>query len=378
MTQEQPKNRSVTRSIAVSVALTALVFTLLGFGAAYFLSATGAGVALAVGLLLCCAVALAVGTVASLLISKKIISPLKLHLNQDQGDSDDNSSQKPEPLQLPDNEIGEIIQAWIRSRQVSALSKKEMHEQLQSAKAQVVQSSKLSLIGELTATLAHDLKNPLTLIATSSLLLRRSLQKKSINVEKCLGILDKLDFGNQRLERLVLQMNNFSRDEQDYQENLEAAAVIEDALLLVDSKIVKNKVEVIRNIPDQTPHYWGAATQIEQVLMNLFSNAADAMQDQDTRELHITVRVLGEGSIEILVRDTGMGISEEHRDRIFTPFFTTKEKGQGTGLGLSICKQIIEDHGGQIAVSSVPGEGTTFSILLLRKKPSRNPVQKTA
>jgi two-component system NtrC family sensor kinase len=138
--------------------------------------------------------------------------------------------------------------------------------------------------------------------------------------------------------------------------------------MITGQQLLNHGIRLLKTFSPNLPKIWGDANQLEQVFLNLISNAKDAMERSDRkRELTITTSLLhhnGWNDIEILVRDTGTGIPQDDVEKIFEPFFSTKEVGKGTGLGLSICYGIIEAHGGRIEVESNLEEGTTFRVML--------------
>ena len=139
--------------------------------------------------------------------------------------------------------------------------------------------------------------------------------------------------------------------------------VLSNAQSLVESKVTTSGVKIQLEVPSDAPKIWCDSSSLEQVFVNLISNAIDAMKNSTNKKIKISVGSFGE-HILISVRDTGPGIKKENLEDIFRPFFTTKAAGEGTGLGLSICKQIIDKHHGEISVESDLGVGTVFTIKL--------------
>jgi two-component system, NtrC family, sensor kinase len=143
--------------------------------------------------------------------------------------------------------------------------------------------------------------------------------------------------------------------------------VLEETLTLVQHPFQTAQVHVVRNYKEKLPPVLGSTTRLQQVFLNLFMNARDAMPGGGMLEVRTTAN---NGSVEIEVTDTGMGISAEHIHRIFDPFFTTKSTGRGTGLGLSVSYGIIKEHAGKVDVRSTPGKGTSFRLEFpVAKKP---------
>ena len=233
----------------------------------------------------------------------------------------------------------------------------EINEKLESTRMQLVQSEKLASVGQLTAGIVHDVKNPLAVIMgmTEFMLneeeltpeLRHEIQTMHNSAVKGNQIVsDLLTFARQSTPDLI---------ERDMRETLESA------LRLTSYLIKKGRVQCVTNMPDDPVYMTYDAQQIEQVLINLIANAIHAMPDGG--ELNVSLSQKN-GHANIHVADTGSGIAPEHLSRIFDPFFTTKPEGEGTGLGLSVSHGIIACHRGQIKVQSTLGVGTTFIIEL--------------
>ncbi len=233
----------------------------------------------------------------------------------------------------------------------------EINEKLKATQAQLVQSEKLASVGQLTAGIVHDVKNPLAVIMgmTEFMLseeeltpeLRHEIQTMNNSAVKGNQIVsDLLTFARQSTPDLI---------ERDMRDTLEAA------LRLTGYLIKKGRVQVIRNLPEEPLYMSYDAQQIEQVLINLIANAIHAMPNGGELNVRLS-RQNGNAIVEI--SDTGKGISPEHLTRIFDPFFTTKPEGEGTGLGLSVSHGIIACHHGEIRAASTLGSGTTFKITL--------------
>ncbi len=157
----------------------------------------------------------------------------------------------------------------------------------------------------------------------------------------------------------MINLRNFSRLDRSAVVNVDINQCVESTLLIAHN-LLKHKVEVIRDL-GELPPVTCAPSQINQVLLNLVSNAAQAIEEHG--RIRISTVCHG-GFVHVLVKDDGKGIRAENLERIFDPFFTTKPVGEGTGLGLSISYKIVRDHGGHIRVKSKPGKGTAFCVSL--------------
>jgi two-component system, NtrC family, sensor kinase len=224
--------------------------------------------------------------------------------------------------------------------------------------AQLSQSDKLSSIGLLAAGVAHEVNTPLAVISSYAQMLAKQVQgdpQKS-------GLLDKITRQTFRASEIVNNLLNFSRTSGTEFTEVDVNKVITDTLALLDHQFKTSNIRVLDDFGRQVPRIHGNPGRLQQVFLNLFLNAKDAMVNGGT--LRITTSN-GDG-VSVIVSDTGAGIAPEHIRKIYDPFFTTKTSrdGQprGTGLGLSVTYGIIQEHAGKIRVESRPGEGTTFYL----------------
>jgi two-component system NtrC family sensor kinase len=237
-------------------------------------------------------------------------------------------------------------------------SLKNHDEKLHKAHQQLARTERLTALGEMAAGVAHEINNPLGgILLYSNLVLedvpedspaRENMQKIIYQTNRCKGIVQNLlDFARTPTgDMLPLKMNN----------------VINTSLNLVKDQSMFHGIEIKADLAGDLPEVIGDRARLEEVFLNLFINAADAMKGKGT--LTITTSMSTNNSVKITVSDTGGGIDKEHLPHIFEPFFTTKEPGRGTGLGLSIVYGIIRKHNGFIDAESETGKGTTFIILL--------------
>ena len=243
-------------------------------------------------------------------------------------------------------------------------------DQLKSTQAQLLQSEKLSAIGQLVAGVAHELNNPLTsVIGYAQLLGEEVLEAGSAAdlrtpVELARDLRRIID-ESERAARIVRNLLAFARRQTAARAPLDIADLVARVLSLRAYDLRLNAIELTTHYEPGLPPIVADAGQIQQALLNLILNAEQAMRGGTVRHLSLAARFDGEASaIDLSVTDTGHGIEESSLRRIFDPFFTTREVGDGTGLGLSICYGIVRDHGGQIHVESRLHAGTTFSVQL--------------
>ncbi|TMD70024.1 MAG: GHKL domain-containing protein [Chloroflexi bacterium] len=236
-------------------------------------------------------------------------------------------------------------------------------QELRDKQEQLVQAGKLATLGELTAGVAHELNNPLN---NTSLFVGNAIDRLELGGTDNGRIVTELRHAMQQVRKateIISHLRTFGRAAPVSREPISLRQVIERALSLMQAQLRVREVEVTIDLGVEEPVVVGNSIQLEQVFINLLTNARDAVADSPRKAIHISATV-GAAAVEIAVADTGHGIPPELERRIFDPFFTTKEVGKGMGLGLSITYGIIKEHGGTISVVSAPGEGAAFLIHL--------------
>lgn len=232
------------------------------------------------------------------------------------------------------------------------------HKELKAAQDQLIHAERLASMGQLSAGIAHELNNPLGSILLYSHLLLKTVKDDS---EKK-GDISMIVSEATRCKNIVRDLLNFSRQGSVNREKTDINGVIGKSLEAAHGLPGMQKVRVVRDFAGDMPPMMVDGSQLQQVFMNLISNAVWAMKEGGT--LTLKTRLKDAGTVEILVRDTGCGIPKENLKKLFSPFFTTKKMGEGTGLGLAISYGIIKMHSGQISAESAEGIGTTFKIEL--------------
>ncbi len=230
-------------------------------------------------------------------------------------------------------------------------------QELQETQSKYLHAEKLSAIGRLSASIAHEFNNPLQGVRT----ILKGLKRRAILDEEDKELLDLAIYENERMTNLIHSLQDFNRPSSEKKIMIDIHASLNALLLLYKSDFKRKNISLELNYDDQLPQILAIPDQIKQVFLNLLNNAADACRDGGL----ITITTLQEKKkIAVAVKDNGVGIKPENIDQIFQPFFTTKPEVKGTGLGLSVCYGIVQNHQGVIRVDSQPGKGSTFTVYL--------------
>jgi two-component system NtrC family sensor kinase len=230
----------------------------------------------------------------------------------------------------------------------------------------LLQSQKLAAIGALSAGIAHEINNPLAIIRQEAewmqLLLKKLEGRDLKEIAELNGSVHQIILQVDRCTEITRNLLDFARKRDPVIQAVALNRIIEDMTILVEKEARHKNIIISRDYDQELPLIYSDAPQLRQVILNFLTNATQAI-GQDGR-ITITTRRRGSDAVDLIFSDTGGGIVEENMRKIFDPFFTTKPPGKGTGLGLSICHGIILRLGGQIAVTSQVGQGTTFTITL--------------
>lgn len=276
--------------------------------------------------------------------------------------------------------------------QAQAKELEEMLQELRRTQTQLIQTEKLSSLGQMLAGIAHEINNPVNFIfgnltyidnyVHDFLKLVELYQATYPDPEQTIkDCLEEIDFefvqddllktlkstrvGVERIVQIVLSLRNFSRQDQAEMKLSNIHEGIDSTLLILSHRL-KQGIDIQRAYGELPPIECYQA-QLNQVFMNILNNAIDALlenPEQPNKRIQIQTRMPTEDQIEVSIQDNGPGIPADIKAKLFDPFFTTKPVGKGTGLGLSICQQIIKNHQGQISIVSEPGQGTEFVIQL--------------
>ena len=271
------------------------------------------------------------------------------------------------PIKTKQNDSKEILTA------VSDISESKQAElERDKLKSQLFQSQKLESIGTLAGGIAHEINNILSIILGNNELLMLDLLKWGHSREKA----EAISVASLRARDIVKQLLLFSRQTEVKKVLLQIGSVVKESMQLIRSSTPSN-IDIRQDIADDVAPIFGNATQINQVLINLCGNATDAMiHTGGTLSIALNNAMIDEKSsrrhaaispgryVKLMIRDTGHGMDKRTLDRIFDPYFTTKEIGKGTGIGLAVVHGVVERHNGMISAESVPGKGTAFEILI--------------
>ncbi len=244
----------------------------------------------------------------------------------------------------------------------------ERTRQLKETHAKLLHQDKMASLGKLSASVVHEINNPIAGILNLIMLIKRIIEEGSMSqkeLDRFSRYLNLMETETRRTSRIVSNLLAFSRQSKVDLKRLSVNRLLEKTLFLNSNLLKMNSVEVEKKLDATLPDIVGSEDQLQQVFMNLVSNAGEAIEVNEGGVLTIESECFSEGDkIAISFRDTGTGIPEENFSRLFEPFFTTKKKGKGVGLGLSVAYGIIEEHGGSINVESEEGKGTTFKVEL--------------
>lgn len=265
----------------------------------------------------------------------------------------------------------ELTQANVEL-QKEVTERKRAEEEVRKTQETLVQAAKLAALGQMSAGLSHELNQPLAAIRSyadnaSTYLDRNNGKTAKKNLK---GISELTD----RMARIIRNLRTYARDETIELRPTSLFLAIEESLILLDQRIREDGVNVSWNKAEDDFSVMGGDVRLQQIFVNLISNALDAMKKGDKKEIHIEISAKNDNTVLIRVRDTGPGMTDEQMSSIFDPFYSTKEVGQGMGLGLSITFGLVSQFGGAISVSNDEGGGAVFTVELKQAKDAEEAV----
>ncbi len=321
----------------------------------------------------------------SYLISRIVVKPLKNMLRATERIAEGDLEHQ---VEVPgENEMGMLARSFNRMVERLRVNKglledhikslEKLNQELKLAQEELIRSEKLASVGRLAAGVAHEIGNPVGAILGYTEMLLKGEAKKKERQE----LLSRIEAEINRVNKFVRDLLDLARPSETSMEEVDVKQVVEDSISLLSSQKVLDGIEVNLELRDGIPPITANRDRLQQVMVNLVLNAADAMPEGGRLIINANCKMKNEkckqdndseepllqserNFIEIIVSDIGKGVSRDDLSKIFDPFYTTKEPGKGTGLGLAICQMIIESFGGSIGLESKKGEGTRVRIML--------------
>ena len=247
---------------------------------------------------------------------------------------------------------------------IDITARKQAELDAQRDRAELSHLSRVALMGEMSASIAHELNQPLAGILSNAAAGQRFIDKGDVDLREISELLGDIIADGRRASDVMRGIREMVKKEQVERRPVDLNEVVMDAVRMVSPDAVLRSCQVETSLDASLRAIEGDPVQLQQVLLNLVINAFDAMRDTPVprRKVVIATQSNGDGTVRTSVRDYGAGISEEMRDRVFDPFFTTKT--EGLGMGLAIVRSIVESHGGTITIENVDGDGARFGFVL--------------
>jgi PAS domain S-box-containing protein len=251
---------------------------------------------------------------------------------------------------------------YATGRDITSL--KQAEEQLNTLRRELAAASRQTTMGAMTASIAHEFRQPLAAIVANANAALRWLRRTDPDLAEVQSSLDQIVKSGHQLSEVIDSVRAMFGRESAAANLVDIRSLVTEVLTLAQGELETHRIVLQNDMSDAVPKVMAAPVQLQQVILNLIINAIEAMSSVTGRERRLTIAssVEAKASVTIMVEDTGVGIDPAHLDRIFEPFFTTKR--QGMGLGLSICRTIIEAHGGKLSVSPQSPFGTSFQLTL--------------
>ncbi|MFH1062911.1 MAG: ATP-binding protein [Candidatus Omnitrophota bacterium] len=275
------------------------------------------------------------------------------------------------------DEIGDLTRAFNHMSDELAGSKKEIEDwnlrlqdkieqvtkDLNAKQQMLIESEKMASLGVLSAGIAHEINNPLgVILGHAQMLIKELKEKKSLaNPQESIQLLETIESYTRRCSYIVNSLIQFAREKQMQMVFVDINQAIENALIFTQNRILNKNIEITKILGENLPSVLADQIHLEQVFINIILNAEASMPQGGS--LKISTQRAGD-QIKVLFKDTGEGIPKENLNRIFEPFFSTKDQGKGSGLGLSLSYGIVQAHGGDIKIESQWGKGTSVEVLL--------------
>jgi two-component system NtrC family sensor kinase len=311
--------------------------------------------------------------IEKLVAAFKAVSHMELDKPLDIGDSSEELNELAQSFNVMRDRLRTAVGEINQFTQNLETKVEERTQQLKAAQKKLLHSDRLASLGQLSASVAHEINNPISGVLNLSMLLQRMLKEDGVppeRIEEFRKYLSQISIETTRVGRIVSDLLAFSRRSKPQRAPADMNRLVKSTLSLVQHKLKLSNVEAETNLDADLPAVQCDAGQIQQVILNLLLNAAQATYSKAERRVAVTTET-SDGEVRLIVSDNGEGIPPENMAKIFDPFFTTKSEGKGVGLGLAVSYGIVQAHGGDIEVKSKVGEGTAFVVSL----PLEPPVQ---
>ncbi|MBW1738910.1 MAG: GHKL domain-containing protein [Deltaproteobacteria bacterium] len=265
-----------------------------------------------------------------------------------------------------------VVTVFVAKYMIHAMRNRD--KEVDQANECFIQASRLASVGELSAGVAHEINNPLAIINFENQILadmEKTSEMAPVFRKQLLKSLTRSSNMVKRCKRLTHSLLKFSRQTESVIDDVDINSLIEDVIPLVEREAATSGIRLILEPENDLPTILADSSQLQQVFLNLITNAVDAHDETSYGSVRIITKTnMNDKGVDILISDTGSGIPPERIDKIFDPFFTTKPMGKGTGLGLSICYGIVNKLGGHLQVQSEVGEGSVFTVFLPFEPPA--------
>jgi len=304
--------------------------------------------------------------IAQLIEGTKTISQMELDKPLNIGDSSEELDELARSFDVMRERLRTALGEINQFTQNLETKVEERTQQLKAAQKKLMQSDRLASLGQLSASVAHEINNPVSGVLNLSMLMQRMLKPDGVppnRIEEFRKYLSQVTNETARVGRIVSDLLAFSRRSKPQRTPGDLNRVVKTTLSLVEHKMKLSNVALESHLCENLPAILCDPSQLQQVVLNLVLNAAEATQSKPERHVEVSTEAAGD-MVLLHVSDNGEGIPPENLARLFDPFFTTKSEGKGVGLGLAVSYGIVEAHGGDIEVKSTVGAGTTFTVSL--------------
>jgi signal transduction histidine kinase len=272
-------------------------------------------------------------------------------------------------------ETHESLLQIFASRAAAEMERQQAQESLQHTQSELAHVARVMITGELAATIAHEVNQPLTAMVANANATRRMLGNGKANLDEAREAIDDIVKDAHRASQVVERIRSLLRKDPHRTEHLAINEVIEEVVAIVRNDLVGKRVSLRMELADGLPKVEADRVEIQQVMLNLIMNAVEAMRSVEGGGRNLLMRTASDesGSVLVEVQDSGVGIASENLDRIFDAFYTTRPEGMG--MGLSICRTIVEAHGGRLWAESIKDKGATFRFTLPAVTDAEEPKQ---